>query len=71
MNFFRISRQIPVKSDVCRFFNRIYKNKLENCRKFWNLWKLFIIIHYNSFVSLDAGRAPEALRNAGARAAPA
>ena len=38
-NFVRISRQIPEKSDVCRFFNRICENKLENCRKFWNLWK--------------------------------
>ena len=50
-NFVRISRQIPEKSDVCRFFNQICENKLENCRKFWNLWKLFIIIHYYSFVS--------------------
>ena len=44
-NFVRISRQISEKSDVCRFFNQICENKLENCRKFWNLWKLFIIIH--------------------------
>ena len=51
--FVRISRQIPEKSDVCRFFNQICENKLENCRKFWNnMWKLFIIIHYYSFVSL-------------------
>ena len=41
----RISRQIPEKRDVCRFLNRICENKLENCRKFWNLWKLFIIFH--------------------------
>ena len=32
MNFFRISRQIPEKRDVWRFFNQI-------CRKFWILWK--------------------------------
>ena len=44
-NFVRISWQFPEKSDVCRFFNQICENKLENCRKFWNLWKLFIIIH--------------------------
>ena len=62
--FFRISRQIPEKSDVCRIFNRICENKLENCRIFWNLWKLFkiiqtdpnsilfIIIHYYSYYSL-------------------
>ena len=51
-NFVRISRQIPEKRDVCRFFNRICENKinkLENnyCRTFWNLWKLFIIIQSN------------------------
>ena len=34
------------------FFNQICENKLENCRKFWNLWKLFNIIQYYSFVSL-------------------
>ena len=33
-NLIRISRQIPEKSDVCRFFNRICENKLENCRNF-------------------------------------
>ena len=52
--FVRISRQIPEKSNVCRFFNRICKNKWGNCRKFWNLWKLFILIQYYSFVSLHA-----------------
>ena len=55
-NFVRISRQFPEKSDVCRFFNQICENKLENCRKFWNLWKLFNIIQYDSFVSLVFGR---------------
>ena len=42
--------KILEKSDVCRFFNRIRENKLDNCRKFWNqiLWKLFIVIHYYS-----------------------
>ena len=34
VNFFRISRQIPEKSDVFRFFNQICENKLESCRKF-------------------------------------
>ena len=35
-------------------FNQICENKLENCWKFWNLWKLFnIIIKYYSFVSLN------------------
>ena len=43
--FFRISRQIPENSDVCRFSNQICEYKLENCRKFWNMWK---IIHYFS-----------------------
>ena len=49
--FVRISRQIPEKSDVCRFFTQICENRLENCRKFWNLWKLFNIIQYYSIVS--------------------
>ena len=52
MNFFRISRQIPEKSDVCRFFNQICENKSEICRKFWILWKLFTIIQNYSLVSL-------------------
>ena len=30
MNFFRISRQIPEKSDACRFFNQICENKIAN-----------------------------------------
>ena len=34
MNFFRISRQIPEKSDAFCFFNQICENKLESCRKF-------------------------------------
>ena len=29
-------------------FQSNLRNKLENCRKFWKLWKLFIIIHYYS-----------------------
>ena len=45
-NFVRISRQILEKSDVCRFFNRICENKIENCRKCWNLWILFLIHYY-------------------------
>ena len=53
-NFVPISRQIPEMSDVCRFFTQICENKLENCRKFWNLWKLFNIIQYYSIVSLVA-----------------
>ena len=36
--FFRISRQIPENSDVCRFLNQICENKSEICRKFWILW---------------------------------
>ena len=51
-NFVRISRQIPEKSDVCRFFNQICENKSEICRKFWILWKLFTIIQNYSLVSL-------------------
>ena len=39
MNFFRISRQIPENSDAFCFFNQICENKLESCRKFWNLAK--------------------------------
>ena len=59
-NFVRISRQIPEKSDVCRFFNQICENKLENCRKFCNqiMWKWFHIIQYYSFVSLAVPRLP-------------
>ena len=34
MIFFRISRQIPENSDVCRFFNQICENESEICRKF-------------------------------------
>ena len=51
--FFRISRQIPENSDVCRFFNQICENKSEICRKFWILWKKkFTIIQNNSLHSL-------------------
>ena len=50
--FSRISRQIPENSDVCRFFNQICENKLESCRKFWNLWELLTIIQNYSLVSL-------------------
>ena len=49
---FRISRQIPENSDVCRFFNQICENKSEICRKFWILWKKFTIIQNYSLVSL-------------------
>ena len=52
VNFFRISRQIPENSDVCRFFNQIYENKSEICRKFWILWKKFTIIVNYSLRSL-------------------
>ena len=54
--FFRISRQIPENSDVCRFFNQICENKSEICRKFWILWKLFTIIQNYSLVSLTGTR---------------
>ena len=50
--FVRISRQIPEKSDVCRFFNQICENKSEICRKFWILWKKFTIIVNYSLHSL-------------------
>ena len=52
MNFFRISRQIPENSDVCRFFNQICENKSEICRKFWILWKKFTIFLNYSLHSL-------------------
>ena len=52
MNFFRISRQIPENSEVCRFFNQICENKSEICRKFWILWKKFTIIVNYSLHSL-------------------
>ena len=48
MNFFRISRQIPEKSDAFCFFNQICENKSEICRKFWTLWEILRIIHYYS-----------------------
>ena len=57
MNFFRISRQIPENSDVCRFFNQICENKSEICRKFWILWKKFTIFQKYSLHSL--GTAPK------------
>ena len=45
--FPRISRQIPEKSDMCRFFNRNFENKLENFRKFKILKSDFVkIIRY-------------------------
>ena len=50
--FFRISRQIPENSDVCRFFNQICENKSEICRKLGILWKLFIIFQNYSLHSL-------------------
>ena len=59
MNFFRISRQIPENNDAFCFFNQICENKLESCRKFWNLWELFTIIQNYSLVSLG-GRAARA-----------
>ena len=56
--FFRISRQIPENSDVCRFFNQICENKSEICRKFWTLWKKFTIIQNYSLHSLVRVVAP-------------
>ena len=41
--FSRISRQIPEQSDVCRFFNQICENKLENCQKFIKILKFLKI----------------------------
>ena len=70
MNFFRISRQIPENSDVCRFFNQICENKSEICRKFWILWKLFTIFQNCSLHSLPGrGSGPPASRPSAARAA--
>ena len=34
-------------------FNQFCENKLENCRKFWNLWKLFNIIQSQSSFQID------------------
>ena len=56
MIFFRISRQIPEKSDAFCFFNQICENKLESCQKFWNLWELFTIIQNYSLVSSILGQ---------------
>ena len=58
MDFFRISRQTPEKSEVCRFsinFAKTKFNELENYRNFWKCWKLIIIqfysILFNRFLS--------------------
>ena len=56
--FFRISRQIPENSDVCRFFNQIYENKSEIGRKFWILWKKITIIVNYSLRSLVQASSP-------------
>ena len=62
-NFFRISRQIPENSDVCRFFNQICENKSEICRKFWILWKKFTIIqNYSLHSLLGTSSRPSAAR---------
>ena len=45
MIFFFPDFEIPEKSDAFCFFNQVCENKLESCRKFWNLWE---IIHYYS-----------------------
>ena len=42
---FRAKFQKTVTSVVLNFFNQICEKKLETCRKFWDLWKLFVIIH--------------------------
>ena len=60
-NFVRISRQIPEKNDVCRLFNQMCENKLENCREFWNLRNILLNIHYFLFVSLGAPGGRSAL----------
>ena len=59
MNFF------PDFAPNCRkewrvsLFNQFCENKLENCWKFWNLWKWFnIIIQCYSFVSLVVRGCP-------------
>ena len=60
--FVRILRQIPEKSDVYRFFNRICDSKLEIYPKILEYVK-FIIIHHYSSVSLGATAAAGLLRN--------
>ena len=62
-NFVRISRQIPEKSDVCRFFTQICENKLENCRKFWNLNFVKFIQYYSIlFNRVLSGHCPPSTR---------
>ena len=53
-------------------FNQICENKLEHCRNFWNLWKLFIMIQYYSIVSLLEVSYParRASRDAATRGLP-
>ena len=40
------------KEWVVSLFQSNLRKQIVNCRKFWNLWKLFIIVHYYSFDSL-------------------
>ena len=65
MNFFRISRQIPENSDVCRFFNQICENKSDICRKFWILWKKthYFSKLFTSLLTLDGGVPPRSRRS--------
>ena len=56
MNFFRISRQIPENSDVCRFSIKFAKTNQKIAENSEICENLFIIIHYFSFVSLLAMR---------------
>ena len=48
MIFFRISRQIPENSDVCRFFNQLCENRSDICRKLIKILNFVKIIHYFS-----------------------
>ena len=40
------------------------RNQIENCRNFWNLWKLFNIIQYYSIVSLGSRKCRRGIRAA-------
>ena len=57
MNFFPDFAPNSRREWRLSLFNQICENKLENCRKFWNLWKLFNVVQYYSFVSLVAAQA--------------
>ena len=55
MYFVRILRQIPEKSDVCRFFNQICENKLDQIRK---LPKILKSVKHFKYYSILFNRVP-------------